>query len=90
VRAMLAAPPGPAVRARRNPGRSARWCAPRHANGARTVSPDAAWVIREAVCISGALEAFSPLVPVRRRENLEEHVVVVGEGLDVDPAAVSA
>jgi hypothetical protein len=30
------------------------------------------------------------LLPVRRRENLEEHVVDVGEGLDVDPAAVSA
>jgi hypothetical protein len=32
--------------------------------------------------------AFSPLLPVRCRENLEQHVVDVGEGLDVDVPAV--
>ena len=40
--------------------------------------------------IKHRIDGLSPRLPVRRRENLEEHVVNVGERLDVDPPAVSA
>ena len=39
--------------------------------------------------IKHRIDGLSPRLPVRRRENLEEHVVNVGERLDVDPPAVS-